>query len=185
MPLLSDSKIPNVYDHLITDEEIKAFPSAEGKPVRIIHQNPNFWTEVRLKEKSHLFYNVATTFGLTDIRDSKGNPLYLYGVDVDTKEAYEGLKDLIETLKGFTFVVKSHKEYGYHFYILTPIFHEAMGRASFKLGAEIEIKTDLSLGMMHRKHPYWKYERVSTAEQIYVDEDDKVFQEIIKKMIRI
>jgi hypothetical protein len=142
---------------------------------------------MRLKEKSHLFYNIATTFGLTDLKDSKDRALYLYGVDVDTKEAYEALKDLIETLKAITFVVESHKEYGYHFYILTPIFHEPMGRASFKLGAEIEIKTDLSLGMMHlppsrhRKYPYWNYERVSTAEQIYVDEDDKVFQEIIRK----
>jgi hypothetical protein len=188
VPLLPDSKRANVYDHLITDEEIKAFPSAEGKPVRIIQQNPNFWTEKRLQDKAYIFCNVATTFGLTDLKDSKGRPLYLYGVDVDTKEAYEALKDLIETLKGITFVVKSHKEYGYHFYILTPIFHEAMGRASFKLGAEIEIKTDLSLGMMHlppsrhRKYPYWNYERVSTAEQIYVDEDDKAFQEIIRKM---
>jgi hypothetical protein len=107
---------------------------------------------------------------------------------VDTKEAYEVLKELIETLKGITFVVKSHKEYGYHFYTLTPVFHEAMGRASFKLDAEIEIKTDLSLGTMHlppsrhRKYPYWNYKRVSTAEQIYVDEDDKVFQDIIKRM---
>jgi hypothetical protein len=188
VPLLADSKKANVYDHLITDEEFKAFPSGEGEPVRIIQQNPNFWTEKHLQDKSHLFYNVATTFGLTDLKDSKGRPLYLYGVDVDTKEAYEALKDLIETLKGITFVVKSHKEYGYHFYILTHIFHEAMGRTSFKLGAEIEIKTDLSLGMMHlppsrhRRYPYWKYERVSTAEQIYVDEDDKVFQEIVKRM---
>ena len=60
-----------------------------------------------------------------------------------------------------------------------------MGPASFKLGAEIEIKTDLSLGMMHlptsrhRKYPYWNYKRVSTAEQIYVDEEDTVFQKII------
>ena len=188
VPLLADSKRANVYDHLTTDEEIKAFPLAEGKPVKIIYQNENFWNETRLKEKSHLFYNVATTFGLTDLKDSKGRSLYLYGVDVDTKEAYEALKELIETLKGITFVVKSHKEYGYHFYILTPVFHEAMGRASFKLGAEIEIKTDLSLGTMHlppsrhRKYPYWNYKRVSTSEQIYVDQDDKVFQEIIRRM---
>jgi hypothetical protein len=188
VPLLPDSKIPNVHDHLISEEEIKMFPSAEGKPVRIIYQKPNFWTEARLKEKSHLFGNVATTFGITDLKDSKGRSLYLYGVDVDTREAYEASKDLIETLKGITFVVKSHKEYGYHFYILTPIFHEAMGRASFKLGAEIEVKTDLSLGMMHlppsrhRKYPYWNYKHVSTAERIYVDEDDKVFQEILKRM---
>ena len=58
-------------------------------------------------------------------------------------------KDPIETLKGLTFVVKTHKEYGYHFYILTPVFHEPIGSASFKLGAEIEIKTDMSLGTMH------------------------------------
>ena len=144
VPLLPDSKIPNVQ-HLITDEEIKAFTSAEGKPVRIIHQNPSFWTEKHLQDKDYLFCNVATTFGPTDLKDSKDRPLYLYGVDVDTKETFEALKDLIEMLKGFTFVVKSHKEYGYHFYILTPIFHEAMGRTSFKLGSEIEIKTGLSL----------------------------------------
>ena len=188
VPLLPDSKKANVYDHLITEEEIKAFPSAEGKSVRIIYQNPTFWTETRLKEKSHLFNNVATTFGLTDMKDSKDSPLYLYGVDIDTREAYEALKELLETLKGITYVVKSHKEYGYHFYILTPHHHDAMGRTSFKQGAEIEIKTDLSLGTMHlppsrhRKYPYWKYERVSTAEQIYIDEDDKVFQEIVKRM---
>jgi hypothetical protein len=188
VPLSADSKKANVYDHLITDEEIKTFPSAEGKPVRFIHENPDFWTEKRLQDKAYLFYNVATTFGPTDLKDSKGRLLNLYGGDVDTREAYEALKDLIEILKGITFVVKTHKEYGYHFYILSPVFHEAMGRSSFKPGAEIEIKTDLSLGLMHlppsrhRRYPYWNYKGVSTAEHIYVDEDDKVFQEIIKRM---
>jgi hypothetical protein len=141
-----------------------------------------------LLKNSHLFCNVATTFGLTDLKDSKGRTLYLYGVDIDSKKAYHALKDLIETLKGITVVVKSHKEYGYHFYILTPVFHEAMGRSSFKLGAEIEIKTDMSLGTVHlppsrhRKYPYWNYKRVSIVEQIYIDEDDKVFQQIIPAM---
>lgn len=58
------------------------------------------------------------------MKDSKGRPLYLYGVDIDSSQAYEAQKDLLETLKGITFVVKSHKGYGYHFYILTPVFHE-------------------------------------------------------------
>jgi hypothetical protein len=188
VPLSPDSKIPNVYDHLITEEEINAFPSTEGRPVRIIYQKPNFWTEGRLKEKSHLFCNVATTFGLTDLKDSKGRSLYLYGVDIDSRQAYEALKDLIQTLIGITFVVKTHKEYGYHFYILSPIFHEPLGPANFKLGAEIEVKTDMSLGTMHlppsrhRSYPYWNYTRVSIAEKIYVDEEDAVFQKIIKGM---
>ena len=121
VPLMGDSKRANVYDHLITEEEIKLFPFAEGKPIRIINQNANFWTETRLQEKVYLFYNVATTFGLTDLNDSKDRPLYLYGVDVDSRQAYEALKDIIETLKGITFVVKSYKEYGYHFYILRPM----------------------------------------------------------------
>jgi hypothetical protein len=120
--------------------------------------------------------------------DSKGRTLYLYGVDIDTRQAYEALKNLTETLMGITFVVKSHKDYGYHFYILTPVFHEPMGRACFKLGAEIEIKTDLSIGTMHlppsrhRKYPYWNYKLVGTAEQIFVDEEDTVFQKIISAM---
>src|ERR1051325_9203269 len=78
VPLLADSKRANVYDNLITEEEMRSFSSAEGKPVKIIHQNPIFWTENRLKEKSHLFFNVATTFGVTDLKDSKGRLLYLY-----------------------------------------------------------------------------------------------------------
>jgi hypothetical protein len=188
VPLFADSRRANVYDNLVNEQEIKQFPSAEGKPVRIIYENVNFWTEKRLIEKSHLFCNVATTFGLTEAKDSKDRPLYLYGVDVDSQQAYDALKDLIYTLKGITFVVKSHKEYGYHFYVLTPVLHEAMGRASFKLDAEIEIKTDMSLGTMHlppsrhRKHPYWNYKRVSVAEQIYIDEEDKIFQQIITAM---
>ena len=36
-----------------------------------------------MQEKSHLFYNIATTFGLTDLKDSKDRPLYPYGVDID------------------------------------------------------------------------------------------------------
>ena len=182
--MLPDSKIPNV-----SEEEFIAFPSAEGKPVRIIYHNPGFWKNgTRLEEKAYLFHNVATTFGLTDLKDSKARPLYLYGVDVDTKEAYEALKELIEMLKGITYVVKSHKEYDYHFYILTPVLHEAIGRASFKLGAEIEVKTDVSLGTMHlppsrhRKYPYWNYKQDGTAENIHVDEDDTVFQQLIKAM---
>ena len=149
IPLFADSKRANVYNNLVTEQEIKQFPSAEGKPVRIIYENVNFWTEKHLQRMSHLFSNVATTFGPTDLKDSKGRTLYLYGVDIDTRQAYEALSDIIEILKGITFVVKSHKDYGYHFYILTPVFHEAMGRARFKLGAEIEIKTDLSLGSLH------------------------------------
>lgn len=34
----------------------------------------------------------------------------------------------------------------------------------------------------HRKYPYWNYQRVSTVEQIYVDEEDSVFQKIINTM---
>jgi hypothetical protein len=185
IPLLADSINPNIYDHLITDEEFRS-PYVEGKPLRAIHQNPNFWTEARLKGKSHLFYNVATAFGLTDLKDSKGRPLYLYGVDVDSRKAYEALSELIQTLKRITYVVKSHRDYGYHFYILSPILHEPLGPRNFKLGTEIEVKTDLSLGGMHlppsrhRRHPYWNYTRVSTAEKVYVDEEDAVFPKIIK-----
>ena len=94
IPLFEDSGRANVYDNLVSEKELKQFPSAEGKPVRIIYENPTFWTEERLREKSYLFYNVATTFGLTDLKDSKGRVLYLYGVDIDSNHAYEALKDL-------------------------------------------------------------------------------------------
>jgi hypothetical protein len=189
VPLFVDSKRANVYvGKFITEEEIKQFPSAEDKPVRIIHQNPTFWSETRLQEKADLFHNVATTFGLTDLKDSKGRALYLYGVDVDTKQAYELLQELIEKLKEITIVTKSHKEYGYHFYILTPILHEPLGYSNFAKGAEIEVKTDMSLGTIHlppsrhRSYPYWNYIQIGTAKSIYIDEEDTVYQEIIQAM---
>jgi hypothetical protein len=43
IPLFADSKRANVYDNLVTVEEIKQYPSAEGKPVRIIYENVAFW----------------------------------------------------------------------------------------------------------------------------------------------
>jgi hypothetical protein len=70
VPLFADYRRANVYDNLVTEKEIKQFPSAEGKLMRDIYENPTFWTEERLQEKSHLFHNVATTFGVTDLKDS-------------------------------------------------------------------------------------------------------------------
>ena len=77
---------------LITQGELNQYKKIEGKPIRIIHKNPNFWTEARLIAEQHRFYNVATTFGITDLKDSKGRILYLDGVDIDTEAAYERLK---------------------------------------------------------------------------------------------
>lgn len=54
VPLLPNSKGANVYGDLITEEEFKQFPSAEGKPVRIIYQHPGFWSQARLQEKAYL-----------------------------------------------------------------------------------------------------------------------------------
>ena len=85
VPLKQDSQTANVYDSLITQGELNQYKEAEGKPIRIIHKNPNFWTEARLIAEQHRFYNVATTFGITDLKDSKGRILYLYGVDIDTE----------------------------------------------------------------------------------------------------
>jgi hypothetical protein len=42
IPLFADSRRANVYDNLISEQEIKQFPSAEGKPVRIIYENASF-----------------------------------------------------------------------------------------------------------------------------------------------
>src|SRR5437899_9653865 len=46
----------------------------------------------------------------------------------------------------------------------------------------------MSLGTMHlppsrhRSYSYWHYTRVSIAENIYVDEDDTLYQQILKAM---
>jgi hypothetical protein len=44
IPLHADSRRANVFDNLISEREITQFPSTEGKPVRVIYENVNFWT---------------------------------------------------------------------------------------------------------------------------------------------
>jgi hypothetical protein len=58
VPLIPDSKRVNVDSNLVTGDEFRQYPSAGGKPVRIIHEHSSFWSEERLKEESYLFYNV-------------------------------------------------------------------------------------------------------------------------------
>jgi len=54
---------------------IKSNPIAKMIPCDYVlqlyraHQKPNFWSKAHLKEKSHLFYNVATTFGFTGLKE--------------------------------------------------------------------------------------------------------------------
>jgi hypothetical protein len=188
VPLNQDSQTANVYDSLITQEELNQYKEAEGKPVRIIHKKPNFWTEARLIAEQLRFHNVASTFGITDLYDSKGRTLYLYGVDVDTEAAYERLKHLIEELKLKTIVVKSYKPHGYHFYILTPAKHESLNGLYFKLGLEIEIKADMSLGTMtlptsvHRKYQSYVYQHLGLTDKVLIDEDDSVYKKIMQLM---
>ena len=55
-----------------------------------IYADPEFWSEEKIKDSANKFYNVATTFGKTTIKDTDGRDLYLHCLDIDSPEV---LKD--------------------------------------------------------------------------------------------
>ena len=118
------------------------------KSTNEIYENPNYWTEQKLKLEHHRFRNVATTFGKTHVKDVNGEDLYLHGLDIDSDNVLGILNfDLLEELKLKTYVTKTKKDCGYHIYWLSHKQHPPIGITKCKPGYEFEIKTDNSLGL--------------------------------------
>jgi putative DNA primase/helicase len=176
IPLAQDAKTPTV------------------KTTNEIYVDPKYWTAEKIETENYRFKNVATTFGITNIKDAEGEDLYLNECDIDSKEAFDRLaivkvkgKDyfFIDEMCKITFVVKTKKKYGYRFYWLSHKQYLPIGTKHCKLGHEFEIKTDNTLGhgtlppSRHRDDPNFHYTSIG---QDTISVQDGIYDGILKEL---
>jgi hypothetical protein len=105
----------------------------------LVYENPNYWSWEKLISESSTFKKVGTVFGKTHVEGEKGLELYLNGFDGDSEYVNQilnsdqiqdailrdkiqnlisktGSKSLFDFLRKNTVVVKTRKEFGFHFY---------------------------------------------------------------------
>jgi hypothetical protein len=121
-PTFADALHFNTKD-LFTEEEYSEFPECENKPIRLIYLDPNIWTNERIEKEAWRFEGIRTLPGKTYVRDINGNiisgPYLLCFGDIDSEGAYRKCqKELQNDWINVTYVTKSRKEFGLHFYWL-------------------------------------------------------------------
>jgi hypothetical protein len=100
----------------------KVVPLAEDGEGSVIPWKPIYdnggWNLIELSKQYHLFENgIATCLGLTIIPKSSGEVYYLNGLDIDSQNAMDRLKPLIDRSKEKTWVTRTRK--GFHVYWLS------------------------------------------------------------------
>ncbi len=134
-------------------------------------------------------YGVATTFGLSHIRDEQGRKLYLHCLDIDSQTIYEILDGLhdpetgqsrspIKWLTENTYCTKTHKVNGLHCYWFSHVRHPSI-RTEHMLDsdrASFEIKSDKASGLAtlapspHRTYREFRYESIGRTDRILIDD---------------
>ena len=167
LPLRQDSKTPNVHS---TND---------------IYNNPEYWTEEKLRSDQCLFYGVATLLGKSHVKDIDGQDLFLNVIDIDSDDTftkltqyYEDGKEisLFKELRQSTYVTKTRKSSGYHIYWFSHNKNKPVRTTDCKLGNEFEIKTDNSNGhstlppSRHREDPKYRYENIGQNKIIIRDD---------------
>ena len=156
---------------LVSLDEISKSPII---PWSEIYDNPDFWSIEKIRECTDKFYNVATTFGKSYLKDAQGKELYLHCLDIDSDEVLNRVQSLLEQeWKLKTFVTKTQKDCGYHVYWFecssenSPIVTE-----DCRKGYEFEIKCGKSLCTLppsrHRDNPMFHYENVGQQDKIMI-----------------
>ena len=167
IPLREDSVTPNV-------------PSTND-----IYNNPQYWSEAKIRRDHHLFHGVATVFGKSRIKDESGKDLYLNAIDIDSPEVFTRLatytskngKDvyMIDNLCKLTYVTKTKKRCGYHIYWFSHNQNKPIRTNDCKRDCEFEIKTD-NAGhstlprSKHRGDPNFRYKAVG-QNKIYINDE--------------
>ena len=160
VPLSQDGKTPNVQG-LLTEEEQntsieESLSDSKAHPLSYIYGHSEFWTEERIRNEARRFYNVAKTFGKTNLKDEHGNDLYPNKLDIDSEEVFTTLANIrikdknyffIDEMCKTTYVTKTKKKCGRHIFWLSHKPHPPISTMDCKLGHEFEIKTDNSLGL--------------------------------------
>jgi hypothetical protein len=162
--------LSNVGFKLVPLNELSAGPTLSWSE---IYSTPDYWSDEKFRLHLNKFYNVATTFGKTHLRDSDGRELYLHCLDIDSEEVLNKLLTLLDQWKLLTFVTKTQKDCGYHVYwfehsdVQDPILTEYC-----KKGCEFEIKCGKALCTLppsrHRDNPFFHYENVGQGDKIMI-----------------
>ncbi|MGC1930191.1 MAG: hypothetical protein WA667_14555, partial [Candidatus Nitrosopolaris sp.] len=154
-----------------------------------IYSKPDYWSDEKLRLQLNKFYNIATTFGKSHLRDKDGRELYLYCLDIDSEEVLNRVCALLEQWKLVTFVTKTQK--GHHVYWFEhndeqePILTEYC-----KKGCEFEIKCGKALCTLppsrHRDNPFFHYENVGQADKIMIANGlyGKLVNDLLKDCLR-
>ena len=139
-----------------------------------IYNNPNFWSIEKLTGQADKFYNVATTFGETSLRDSLGRKMFLHCLDIDSGEVLKKvIKILEQEWKLNTFVTKTQKDYGYHvFWFEHGLENSPINTEACRKGFEFEIKCGKALCTLppsrHRDNPFFHYENIGQSDKIMI-----------------
>jgi hypothetical protein len=167
----------------------KVVPLAEDGKGSVIPWTPVYenggWDLIELSKQYHLFENgIATCFGLTIIPKSSGEVYYyLNCLDVDSQNAMDRLKSLIDRSKEKTWVTKTRK--GLHVYWLSTREVTPIRTADCMPGWAMEVKSDSSGGLAtlppsrHRNDPTFAYENIG---QHYIGISDEFYPAILGKM---
>ncbi|HKG87608.1 MAG TPA: hypothetical protein VKA95_04725 [Nitrososphaeraceae archaeon] len=156
-------------------------------PWGAIYDNPDFWSIEKIREYTDKFYNVATTFGKSHVKDTQGKELYLYCLDIDSDEVLKRVQVLLEQeWKHKTFVTKTQKDCGYHVYWFeynsenSPLVTE-----DCRKGYEFEIKCGKSLCTLppsqHRDNPLFHYENVGQSDKVMIA--DGLYEKLVNELL--
>jgi DNA replicative helicase MCM subunit Mcm2 (Cdc46/Mcm family) len=171
-PTFADGLGFNTKD-LFTEEDYSKFPECENKPIRLIYLNPDIWTNERIEKESWRFEGIRTLPGKTYVRDINGSivsgPYMLCIGDIDSEGAYRKCqKELQNDWINITYVTKSRKEFGFHFYW----FEDWIDDNDFITIDDNDIKSqdslfEIGIGLKytqlagrHRKDPNFRYRNI-------------------------
>src|SRR5919106_2913225 len=158
-----------------------------------IYNNPESLTEENVRKNRHLFYNIATIFGKSHVKDKDGNDQFLNCLDIDTDEVFTHLTkisingkvvNLIDELHKSTYVTKILKTNGYHIYWFSHRQNKTIRTSDCKSGCEFEIKADngghCSLPpSSHRNNPNFHYKSVG---QNIITIDDDLYDDLLRHL---
>ena len=172
IPTFANAQHFNTKD-LFPEEEYSQFPECENKTIRLIYLNPDIWTNERLEKEAWRFEGIRTLPGKTYVRDINGNiissPYMLCIGDIDSEGAYRKCQiELQNDWMNVTYVTKSRKEFGYHFYwfedwtddndFITIDDNDLKSQDSlFEIGIGLKYT---QLAGRHRKDPNFRYRNI-------------------------
>lgn len=152
-----------------------------------IYNNPHFWSVEKLTQYVDKFYNVATTFGESSLRDALGRKQFLHCLDIDSEEVLKKvIKVLEEEWKLKTFVTKTQKDCGYHVYWFEHSDDKsAIVTDDCRKGFEFEIKCGKSLCTLppsrHRDNPFFHYENIGQSDKIMIA--DGLYDKLVNDLL--